>query len=123
MSTRLQKIIGVSILSLVIFGSCALLTSQYRLPTINLDTNVVVIYTADWCSICETPKQFFKKYDIKYVELDYENEREIKRLLTIARQLNYTGELDGVRIIIVRKHIMVGFNPADILEILGKGKK
>ena len=123
MSTRLQKIIGVSILSLVIFGSCALLTSQYRLPTINLDTNVVVIYTADWCSICETAKQFFKKYDIKYVELDYENEREIKRLLTIARQLNYTGELDGVPIIIVRKHIMVGFNPADILEILGKGKK
>ena len=123
MTTRLRKITGFSILSLVIFGSCALLTSQYRLPTINLDSNVIFIYTADWCYICETAKNFFKKYDIKYIELDYENEREIKRLMTIAHQLNYTGELDSIPIIIVRKHIMVGFYPTDILEILGRNKK
>jgi glutaredoxin len=78
----------------------------------------VIIYTTDWCGICDYAKLFLDLHDILYIELNFDNVSEQRRLLLIAKDLNYTGRLDGVPIFIIGEHIELGFNPEQLLKIL-----
>ncbi len=102
---------------LLALASCSVGTKG--LKQIDLDTDVVLVYTTDWCHVCDKAKAFLNEHKIEYIEIDYEHEEEFDRLLQIAHRLNYTGVFGAVPVFIVRKHILVGYDPETILWILG----
>lgn len=63
----------------------------------------VVIFSARWCGICKTAKQYFKKNKIRYKDYDIERNSKGKRLY---KQLG----AKGVPVILVGKKRMNGFS-------------
>jgi glutaredoxin-related protein len=105
---------------LMLFFSCVSCVSvSPPLKPLDLESDMVIIYSASWCHVCKEAKAFLDEHHVNYVELNYENEQEFKRLLHIARDLNYHGVFDRIPIFIVRKYILVGYSPDAILWILG----
>ena len=102
----------------MLFSACATVKST-GLKSINLDSDVVIMYSTNWCRVCDNAKNFLNEHNIEYIELDYENDVEFKRLLTIVHELDYGGILDRIPIFIVRKQILIGYDPETILWILG----
>ena len=102
----------------MLFNSCATVKPA-GLKSINLDSDVVIMYSTDWCHVCDNAKNFLNEHNIEYIELDYEDDVEFKRLLTIVHELDYRGILDRIPIFIVRKQILIGYDPETILWILG----
>lgn len=110
------------IVCLIIPTSCAS-TGVNNLKRIDLESDVVVMYSTDWCHVCVEAKTFLEHHRVEYIELDYENELEFKRLLQIAHALDYNGVFEAVPVFIVRKNILVGYSPETILWILGEGSE
>ena len=101
-------------------SACATVKPE-KLKPIDLESDVVIMYTTDWCHVCDKAKAFLDKHNVEYIELDYENEMEFKRLMTIIHGLdpNYSGIIDRIPIFIVRKQVLIGYDPETILWILG----
>ena len=115
-----MKWYSLILICLMFFFSCASCASTSpQLKPLDLESDIVIIYSTSWCRACKEAKVFLDEHRVEYVELNYENEQEFKRLLRIARDLNYRGVFDRIPIFIVRKYILVGYNPDAILWILG----
>jgi glutaredoxin len=114
MKFTITLIVAICLLALT---SCA--STPKSLKHIDLDTDIVIMYTTDWCHVCDKAKAFLDEHKIEYTEIDYEQEEEYLRLRQIAHQFNYRGTFGAVPVFIVRKHILVGYDPATILWILG----
>lgn len=76
----------------------------------------VVIYSAEWCKICDRAKKYFKKNNIAYISYDIEKSR--------------TGKIDykllrgkAVPIIIVGKKRMNGFSASKFAKLYDKHLK
>ncbi len=65
----------------------------------------VVMYSAEWCGVCQRAKSYFKNNKIRYKEYDIDKSEEG---LDQYRKLNGRG----VPIIMVGKSRMNGFSPA-----------
>mgnify|MGYP003389761644 CR=1 FL=1 len=110
----------LALCGLLLSASCA--SSSYSLKPINLESDAVIMYTTSWCNACSEARAFLEKHGVEYVEVDYENKKEFKRLLETAINLEYRGVFDAVPVFIVRKQILVGYSPETILWILGNPK-
>ena len=108
----------VIIACLAVPASCA--SSTKALKNIDLESDVVVMYSTDWCYVCDKAKAFLDKHRIEYIEIDYEDEAEFNRLMQIAVALEYNGVFGAVPVFIVRKQILIGYSPETILWILGE---
>ena len=115
MIIKFMKSLFVILFISMFFNSCA--GMKYKLKPVNLESNVVIMYSADWCVVCDWAKTFLDEHHIEYIELDYDNEQEFKRLLFIAQELDYSGMFDRVPVFIVRKQILIGYDPDTILWI------
>ena len=81
----------------------------------------VVIYSTSWCGWCEVAKKFFEKNNITYIEKDFEDPSDRKELIQLAEEWGYDpAKLNGVPIILVKRNIIVGYNPKRILSLLGR---
>ena len=103
-------------LALLSMSSCA--AKPYVVKNLDLESDVVVMYTAEWCTACDEARQFLINHKIDFVELDYENEKEYARLIQLSHKLKYRGVFDSVPVFIVRNIILVGYSPDTILWIL-----
>lgn len=65
----------------------------------------VVMYSAEWCGVCDKAKSYFKKNQIPFRELDIDKSKEAR-----AGFDKLNGK--GVPIILVGKKRMNGFSPA-----------
>jgi glutaredoxin len=113
------------LLAILMLASSVSCVHKYQLDSsglraLDLESDVVIIYTANWCPVCKRAKLFLDEQGIEYIELNYEDVKEQRRLLTMARELNYAGDLNGVPIFIARKRMIVGFNPTWLLKALEK---
>ena len=102
---------------LILGSSCA--SNSYKLKPVNFNSDVVIMYSTSWCNFCSKAKRFLNDNHITYIELDYENEKEFRRLLKFAAEIGYRGIFDSVPVFVVRGKILVGYDPDVILMILG----
>ena len=112
-------IIGI-IVACMLSVSCAT-TTHYGLKHIDLDSNVILVYTSEWCRVCDAAKDFLENNDVEYIELDYENPAELKRLNKLAVDLGYVGVFDSVPVFVIRKNILVGYDPEFLSMIINEG--
>jgi len=72
----------------------------------------VLMYGTSVCTWCARAREFFKKYRIKYKEIDVENnEKALQEMSEKSRQL-------GTPVIDVDGNIVVGFDEAKLKEFL-----
>lgn len=72
----------------------------------------VMIYGTKFCTWCARAREFFKKYKIKYKEIDVENnEKALQEMIKKSRQL-------GTPVIDIDKNIVVGFDEVKLRELL-----
>jgi glutaredoxin len=72
----------------------------------------VTIYTATWCGICDTAKQYFRQQDIPYKEYDIETSSKGQKDF---RKLKGTG----VPIILIGNKRMNGFTAQRFESLYG----
>ena len=81
----------------------------------------VVIYSTSWCGWCKVAKEFFEKNNITYIEKNFEDPSDRKELMELAKEWGYDpAKLNGVPIILVKRKIVIGYNPKRILSLLGR---
>jgi glutaredoxin len=90
-------------------------------PTISTG-DVVIIYSASWCHWCKVAKQFLEDNKIEYIEKDLEDSQHWKELKIFAKSISYKGNLNVVPLFIVKNKIIIGYQPLEILTILGRKK-
>lgn len=73
----------------------------------------VKIYTTSWCVYCKAAKEFFKANNIKYDEIDVENDQKAQE-----EMIHKSGQL-GVPVIEVNGEIFVGFDKRGLARALG----
>lgn len=79
-----------------------------------------IIYGAAWCGACRQAAAYFQQKSIPYIEKDIEEDVDARREL--QEKLQAVGlEPDGIPVIDLRGHILEGFNPDEIDEILESG--
>jgi len=77
----------------------------------------VKVYSTKNCPYCVMAKEFFKKSNIKYEDIDVGNDEAAAK-----EMVKKSGQM-GVPVIDVNGKIIVGFNKTKILEALKKGRK
>jgi len=60
--------------------------------------------------------------NIEYIEKDLENEKHWKELKEIAKSIGYKGNLNIVPLFIIKDTIISGYQPLEILSLLGRKK-
>ena len=73
--------------------------------------STVKIYSAEWCGVYKRAKKYMQERNIKFRELDIENDSTAKREF---KKLNGRG----VPVILVGRQRMNGFNPAKLESML-----
>jgi mycoredoxin len=71
----------------------------------------VVLYATDWCGYCRKTREFFKQYNIAYVEYDIEKSAEGK-----AQYEQLHGS--GIPLVVIRGEVLRGFDPNGMKELL-----
>lgn len=79
-----------------------------------MSTKEVAIYTTPTCHFCHMAKDFFKEEGIEYTEYNVAEDTD-KRTEMVEK----TGQM-GVPVITVGDEFVVGFNEAQLKELLGK---
>ena len=102
--------------------SCVTTSLPPPVPPAEKELITVVIYLTSWCGWCKTAKRFLKERNIPYIEKNFSDPKEYQELVKIAERLNYKGKLNAVPLFIVKNTIIVGFNPKEILCLLGTQK-
>ena len=74
----------------------------------------VKIYTTSTCHFCEMAKEYFKKYNVKYTEVNVEDDRK-----AAEEMIEKSGQM-GVPVIEINGKIIVGFNRPEIEKALKK---
>ena len=73
----------------------------------------VTIYSTPYCVFCKMAKEFFKKNNVKYKEIDVSSdEKGLQHMVDISKQM-------AVPVITIDKEIMVGFNESKLKKTLG----
>lgn len=75
--------------------------------------NSVVMYSTEWCGVCQRAKRYFKENNIPFQEYDVENTDKGRRDYT-----NLNGR--GVPIILVGENRMNGFSEKKFEKLYGK---
>jgi glutaredoxin 3 len=75
------------------------------------NTNVK-IYTTKTCPYCTMAKDFFKKNNIKYQEIDVSSDRQAAQ-----EMVHKTGQM-GVPVIEIGDKLIVGYNKEAIMKLL-----
>lgn len=91
-------------------------------PAASLPEDIVIIYSTSWCYWCKVAKQFLNDNEIKYVEKDLENKEYWEELKEIAKSIRYKGNLNIVPLFIIKDTIISGYQPLEILSLLGRKK-
>ena len=76
----------------------------------------VMIYTTNHCPFCHMAKEYFKKHDVKYMEINVEEDPE-----AAEEMIEKSGQM-GVPVIEIDGTIIVGFNRPAIERALEKSK-
>ena len=109
------------IILLCLFGfSCSPFASTWytRAPT---RYKIVIMYSTSWCGWCKKAKKFMEEENIYYIEKDFDDRATRLQLYKKAKKLGYDiGKLNGVPIFLIGRFIVVGFNPREILCLLGQ---
>lgn len=74
---------------------------------------MVKIYTTPACPYCYTVKQFFKKYNVEFEEIDLSADEKLKDEI-----IEKTGQM-GVPVLEINNELIVGFDRAKIINLLG----
>jgi len=64
----------------------------------------VIVYSTTWCAFCKAAKQYFDSKDIKYTEVNVEEDQDAARQI-----VEETGQM-GVPVIRIGKELIVGFD-------------
>ena len=73
----------------------------------------VIIYTTPTCGFCQRAKQFFNEKNIKYTEYNVaEDQTKAEEMVKMSGQM-------GVPVIEIDDDIVIGFNKAQIAQLLG----
>ena len=84
--------------------------NQYAMTT-------VIIYTTPTCTYCRATKEFFKKHNVDFQEIDAAADRKAAQMI-----VEKTGQL-GVPVTIITKddkeEVVLGFDQPKLAEILG----
>ena len=76
----------------------------------------VTIYTTPTCVYCKMAKEFFKKNDVSYEELNVASDMKAREdMVSKSHQL-------GVPVIDIDNNIVIGFDQKTIEQLLGMGK-
>lgn len=75
--------------------------------------NKVTIYSTLSCHFCHMAKDFFKEKGVEFEDFDVASNMEKRK-----EMLEKSGQM-GVPVIIIKDEIIVGFNKAKIVELLG----
>ena len=103
--------------------SCAVsIPNQREEATKAATLKPVTLYSTSWCGWCKIAKKFLEKYEVPYIEKDFSDPKQYKELVEIAKRLNYKGKLNAVPLFIIKNTIIVGFDPKEILCLLGLQK-
>ena len=79
----------------------------------------VIVYGASWCGACHEAAAYFRMKGIPYVEKDVEEDHTAA--LEMKSKLNRAGLPGGsIPVIDVRGKVMVGFDPGEVDDALGK---
>jgi len=73
----------------------------------------VAIYTTPTCVYCRMAKEFFKKNNVKYKEIDVSSDDR-----AVQEMVEKSGQM-GVPVITVDKEVIVGFNESKLRKALG----
>jgi len=77
----------------------------------------VTIYTTPTCTYCRATKEFFKKHNVSFQEVDAAADRKATQMI-----VEKTGQL-GVPVTIITKddkeEVVLGFDQPKLAEILG----
>ena len=77
----------------------------------------VTIYTTPTCTYCRATKEFFKKHNVSFQEVDAAADREATQMI-----VEKTGQL-GVPVTIITKddkeEVVLGFDQPKLADILG----
>jgi len=77
----------------------------------------VKIYSTSNCPYCVMAKEFFKKSNVKYEDIDVGNDEGAAK-----EMVKKSGQM-GVPVIDINGKIIVGFDKPKIMEALKKGRK
>jgi len=119
-----MKIIMVLTILSMLLISCSINKQAVKPdpPGANLSDDIVIIYSTSWCYWCKVAKQFMVDNNIEYIEKDLENEKHWKELKEIAKSIGYKGNLNIVPLFIIKDTIISGYQPLEILSLLGRKK-
>ena len=74
----------------------------------------VKIYTTSTCSFCKMAKEYFKKNNVKYDEINVEKDPK-----AAEEMIEKSGQM-GVPVIEINGKVIVGFNRSEIEKALKK---
>ncbi len=81
----------------------------------------VVLYSTSWCPACKSARRWLKENKVPFVEKDIEQDSEAAaELMSKAQKAGVATS--GVPVLDVAGTLVQGFNPAQVLSLLG-GKK
>ncbi|NNF66008.1 MAG: glutaredoxin family protein [Gammaproteobacteria bacterium] len=75
----------------------------------------VTLIATQWCGYCAKTREFFRKHDIPYVEVDIEDHPES------LQQLAHLG-LQGVPVVLVGDKVIRGYQPVALAAALDSKK-
>ena len=76
-------------------------------------SKTVTIYSTPVCHFCHDAKDFFQENNISFTEHDVASDLEKRQ-----EMVDKSGQL-GVPVIMIDKHIVVGFDQVEISSLLG----
>lgn len=85
----------------------------------------VTLYTTPECYYCDVARDFLKRNQIRFIEKNFEDPKELQELYNIADKINFNKKnLDGVPAFVFESregvNIIVGYSRAELLWILKK---
>ncbi len=79
----------------------------------------VILYAAEWCSVCKAAERFLKESNIPFQKKDIEVDRSAERELT-CKALRTGTRVEGVPVMDIGGQLLVGFDRNEILRLAGK---
>jgi glutaredoxin-like YruB-family protein len=73
----------------------------------------IIIYTLSWCPHCKALKEFLDKNNLKYHNIDVEENSEA------AEDIIKRSNQEGFPVLEIDNEIIIGFNKIKLMELLG----